>query len=149
MIEDHARDIGIFRDAEELRPSGEWPQVLTHGRSLVLGFPMHDPRFQQLAETIIHHAVALKPGERILIEANGVAATPLLHALVATATRAGGVPHWHNMDEATMRHLLLNGSEEQLKQFGAMHKQVMTQMQAYVAIRASENIFRVISRSSG
>ncbi len=102
-----------------------------------------DPRLTQLADIIIGYSVALKPGEKILIDWAGHAAEDLVHALVRRAAQAGGVPVWQQMEASLVRQLVLNGSEEQLRDFGQVHRAHMAQFQAYVAVRGSDNIFEM------
>lgn len=55
------------------------------------GISLKDSRVEKLADNIINYAVALKPGDKILIEVNGLQ-IPLAQALVRYAYQAGGVP---------------------------------------------------------
>lgn len=104
---------------------------------------MTDPRLQQLADNIINYSVALKAGEKILIDSSGEATTTLVKNLIATAARAGGVPVWQRMDETYMRQLLLHGTESQFCDFSQIHLQQMKTYQAYVAVRGTNNIFEL------
>ena len=53
---------------------------------------MTDPRMDKLAELLMTHSVALKPGEHVLIEAFDVPQEMVI-AAVRAARRVGGNPH--------------------------------------------------------
>ena len=51
-----------------------WDTVCARILNLLLGsaLPMSDPRFHQLAKTLVHFSTALKKGDRVLIEATNI-----------------------------------------------------------------------------
>lgn len=100
---------------------------------------MPDPRSAQLARTIIRHSCRLAPGETVLIESFDLA-NGLLHDLVDEAFAAGGVPLVYLRDNRLIRRLLLHGSEAQIAKQAEIELHQMKQVQAYVGLRASENI---------
>jgi aminopeptidase len=100
---------------------------------------MSDPRSVHLARTIVHHSCRLKPGETILIEAFDLD-TGLVHDLVDEAFAAGGYPLVYLRRNRLLRRMLLEGSEEQLKRLAGVELHQMKQAQAYVGIRASDNV---------
>ena len=54
--------------------------------------PMSDPRTERLATVLVQYSAALRPGDRVLIEAE-TAAEPLVRALFERALQAGAHPH--------------------------------------------------------
>jgi len=98
-----------------------------------------DSRTLQLAQNLIRYSTALQPGENILIEMFDDA-LPLAQALVVEAYRAGGVPFLSLKNNRLQRKLLSGASKEQLQLIAAWESERMGSMQAYIGIRASENI---------
>lgn len=98
-----------------------------------------DPRIKTLAKNLITYSVDLKPGEKVLIEVfdNG---HPLAKALVDEAYRAGGLPFLTIKNNQLHRSLLRQASVEQLTLIGQWEAERMKNMDAYIGIRASENI---------
>ena len=54
-----------------------------------------DQRIKKLAETLVHHSIALRPGEKVYIDYNGSGADSLVQELIRTIYDAGGVPFFH------------------------------------------------------
>src|SRR5262245_21144076 len=100
---------------------------------------MRDARRVQLAHTIVHHSCSLKPGDTILIEAFDLA-DGLVHEIMEEAYAAGGVPIVYLRRNSVIRQMLLHGSEEQLKKQAEIELFQMKQAQAYVGLRASDNV---------
>lgn len=100
---------------------------------------MSDPRSVQLAKTIIHHSCRLKPGETILIESFDLD-TGLVPDLIEEAFAAGGYPLVYFRRNALLRRMLLHGSEAQLRKLADVELFQMKQVQAYVGLRASDNV---------
>ncbi len=98
-----------------------------------------DPRIQTLAHNLINYSTALKPGEKILLEIFDDA-LPLAQALIAETYRAGGLPFLSLKNNRLTRALLLAASAEQLTLAGEWEAARMKQMDAYIGLRASNNI---------
>lgn len=98
-----------------------------------------DPRIQTLAHNLVHYSAALAPGEKILIETVD-GALPLAKALVDEAYRAGAVPFLSLKNSQLLRALLRGASAEQLTLAGEWEAARMKAMDAYIAIRASDNV---------
>lgn len=99
---------------------------------------MKDPRIEKLAKSIINYAVELKPGEKILIEVNGLE-IPLAQALVNYAYQAGGLPFLSVNNHTLLRELLKGISEEQAQAMARWDLARMKEMDAFIGIRAGEN----------
>lgn len=100
---------------------------------------MRDTRTQKLAHLIVHHSTALQPGEAILIEAFDLQ-DGLVLDLIEEVQKAGGIPVVSLRNNAVLRQQLLGATEAQLKLQGEIELHQMKQVQAYVGIRASENV---------
>ncbi|MEL1134398.1 aminopeptidase [Desulfitobacterium sp. THU1] len=99
---------------------------------------MKDPRIEKLADSIINYAVELKPGEKVLIEVNGLE-VPLAQALVRYAYEAGGVPFLSVNNHTLLRELLKGMTEEQARAWAKWDLARMKEMDAFVGLRATEN----------
>jgi aminopeptidase len=100
---------------------------------------MRDPRNARLAQVIIHHSTRLQPGEAILIEAFDLQ-DGLVHDLVEEACRAGGLPLVYLRANPVIRQALVSGSEAQIRLQAEVELFQMKRVQAYVGLRASENV---------
>ncbi|MFP3884420.1 aminopeptidase [Priestia filamentosa] len=101
---------------------------------------MKDPRIQQLAKNLIQYSVKLQKGEKILIENFGLQ-KELVTALVKEAYEAGGLPFVSLKDHTVDRSLLMGASEEQYELIAQFEANVMKEMDAYIGLRAGDNIF--------
>lgn len=100
---------------------------------------MKDPRIEQLAYNLINYAVELKAGEKILIENIGTD-MPLAKELVKQAYKAGGVPFLTLKNNEMLRVLLSECTREQIEAMASYELARMKEMDAYIGIRAGENV---------
>lgn len=100
---------------------------------------MKDERIEQLAHTLINYSVDLKPGEKILIENFG-SDFPLAKEIIKEVYKAGGIPFLSVKSNELLRVLLTECSEEQIKAMASYDLVRMSEMQAYIGIRSSENV---------
>jgi aminopeptidase len=100
---------------------------------------MKDPRYAKLASLLIHHSCTLKPGERVLIDAQN---TPIDFTveLVRQIGEAGGEPFVNLLDQRVSRALTMTATESQMKLQGQVEAGRMAQMQAYIGIRGGHNL---------
>lgn len=98
-----------------------------------------DTRIQTLAKNLIQYSTHLKPGEKVLIEMFD-AALPLTKALVEEAYRAGAIPFVEIKNNQLQRALLRGATAEQMKANGAWEAARMREMDAYIGVRASDNV---------
>ena len=101
---------------------------------------MSDPRFAQLAEVLTGFSTNLKKGERVLIDAFDVPDTFTI-ALVRAAQDRGALPYVNIQRARVTRELLRGATVEQYGTTAEVELQRMQKMQAYIAVRGSENIF--------
>jgi aminopeptidase len=100
---------------------------------------MRDARTQKLAHLIVHHSTALRPGEAVLIESFDLS-NGLVLDLVDEAQKAGAHPIVSLRNNAVIRAQLRGATEESLKVQAAIEMHQMQQVQAYVGLRASDNV---------
>jgi aminopeptidase len=100
---------------------------------------MRDPRDARLAHLIIHHSTRLQRGEAVLIEAFDLHDRLVLD-LVEEATRVGGLPVVSLRSNAVIRQLLIGGNEAQLQLQAAIEMFRMQKVQAYIGVRAADNV---------
>src|SRR5205814_4281756 len=100
---------------------------------------MHDARFDELAKLLVEYSTRLKRNENVLIEAFDVP-DEMTIALVRAARKAGAVPFVQVQHNRVSRELAMEASDRQLD-FAASHELArMKKMQAYIALRGSNNI---------
>lgn len=98
-----------------------------------------DSRIQTLAKNLITYSTSLQPGEKILIEMFDDA-LPLAQALIEETYKAGAIPFLSLKNNRLQRSLLRGATEQQMKIIGQWEARLMQDMDAYIGIRASENI---------
>ena len=100
---------------------------------------MSDERIKLLATNLIGYSVSLQPGEKVLIEVFD-GGHELARELIAAAYRAGGLPFLELKSHALQRALLLGGDAAQIQLTATLEAERMRQMDAYLAIRAYDNV---------
>ena len=101
--------------------------------------PMHDARFDKLAKLLVEYSTTLKRGETVLIETFD-APEEMTIALIRATRAAGALPFAQFQRARVNRELALNATERQLN-LTAIHELArMKKMDAYIAIRGSQNI---------
>ena len=101
---------------------------------------MSDPRYARLAEVLTGFSTELKKGERVLIDAFDVPDTFTI-ALVRAAQDRGAFPYVNIQRARVTRELLKGATAEQYATTSEVELQRMQKMQAYIAVRGSDNIF--------
>lgn len=100
---------------------------------------MKDPRIETLAKNLINYSCNIQKGEKILIECVGLE-TPLVTELVKQTYLAGGIPFVTIKDKEVDRALLMGCTEEQMQMMAKYEAARMSDMDAYIGIRAGNNI---------
>ncbi len=98
-----------------------------------------DPRIKTLAGNLLNHSLNIKPGEHLLIDVTGYDTAPLAEALINECHQLGAHPHFVFNDARIRRALLKNATEDQLSFDAKWALQQMLDIDAYVAIRGSDN----------
>src|SRR5882757_3207496 len=100
---------------------------------------MHDSRYDKLAKVLVEYSTRLKRNETVLIETFDVP-DEMTIALVRAARKAGAIPFAQIYRARLNRELALNATERQLN-LSAIHELArMKKMDAYIAVRGSQNI---------
>jgi aminopeptidase len=99
-----------------------------------------DPRITQLAEGLTGFSTALKKGERVLIDAYDVPDAMVI-ALIRAARARGAFPYAMIHRARISREITLGAEEAQIASLSEVELVRMKQMDAYIALRGSENIF--------
>jgi aminopeptidase len=99
---------------------------------------MIDPRCKRLADLLIRHSTALKPGDKCLIDV-GEIPPEMTVTLVEAVSTAGALPFVWSKDSRVQRALLSAATPEQMDIVGNWELALMKQMDAYIALRAGAN----------
>jgi aminopeptidase len=99
-----------------------------------------DPRFTELAQGLTGFSTSLKKGERVLIDAYDVP-DAMVVALIRAARERGALPYVQINRARISRELALGADEAQYSSLAAIDLERMRRMDAYIALRGSENIF--------
>ena len=107
----------------------------------VLTFPkfMTDPRYQKLARLLVNYSTALKKGDRILLDLIDVPDEFSIE-LIRTVRAAGATPFAEVRHTRVSRELLLGTNEKHAARARDIELFRMKKMQAYIAIRGSDNM---------
>ena len=100
---------------------------------------MHDARFDKLAKLLVEYSIRLKRNETVLIEAFDIP-DEMTIALVRATRKAGGVPFAQTYHVRVNRALALEASDRQLNLIASHELARMKKMNAYIAVRGSNNI---------
>jgi aminopeptidase len=100
---------------------------------------MHDARFDKLAKLLVEYSIRLKRNETVLIEAFDIP-DEMTIALIRAVRKAGGVPFAQTYHARVNRALALEASYRQLNLTASHELARMKKMDAYIAVRGSNNI---------
>lgn len=99
-----------------------------------------DSRYNDLAAGLTGFSIELKKGERVLIDAFDVPDAMVI-ALVRAAKARGAHPYVQLHRARITRELILGAEEAQYAPHAVVEKHRMEKMDAYIALRGSDNIF--------
>lgn len=100
---------------------------------------MKDTRFDILARNIVNYSLELKKDDKVLIEVAGLE-IPLARSLVREAYKVEAMPYITITNHTLQREFLKGLSVEQAQAMAKWDMARMKDMQAYVGIRAGENV---------
>ncbi len=100
---------------------------------------VRDPRINKLARLLINHSCALKPGERVLIEAIGIPNEAVI-ALIREAKHVGGIPIVSIKDDQIIRELCCCLEDDDMRLMANCELYTLRQMDAFIGIRGFANI---------
>jgi aminopeptidase len=100
---------------------------------------MHDIRFEKLAALLVEYSTRLKRNEHVLIEAFD---TPdeMTIALIRAVRKVGAIPFVQVQRAQINREMALKASDQQLNLIARHELARMKKMDAYIALRGSNNI---------
>ncbi len=98
-----------------------------------------DQRFRKLAKSLINYSINLQQGEKVLLEVTDCG-IPLAQALIEEAYAVGGVPFITVKNSSLQRALISGCSQAQIEQIAEYEAERMRSMDAYISVRAAENI---------
>ena len=99
---------------------------------------MTDPRYTKLAKLLVEYSTALKTGDRILLDMMDVPDEFTIE-LIRAARKAGGIPVVETRHTRVGREVLLETSAKHARLARDIELFRMKKMQAYLAVRGSEN----------
>jgi aminopeptidase len=100
---------------------------------------MHDLRFDKLAKLLVEYSTRLKRNETVLVEAFDVP-DEMPIALIRAIGKAGAIPFVQIHRARVSRALTLGASDRQLKLIASHELARMRKMDAYIALRGSNNV---------
>lgn len=99
-----------------------------------------DARFATLASQLVSFSTEVEKGDHVLIDAYDIPERMVV-ALIRAVRERGGIPHVQQHRARISRELLRAGSDDQFEALAAVELPRMKKMQAYIALRGSDNIF--------
>lgn len=99
-----------------------------------------DPRYNTLANNLVSHSVDLQPGEKAMIHAFDIPEEMTL-ALVRGVRERGGHPFVQLQNGRIERECVLGGADIQFQSSLKWEIERMKEMDAYIALRGSSNVF--------
>jgi aminopeptidase len=99
-----------------------------------------DPRLKKLADTLVNYSCRVKEDENVMIECFGSSAHELIKEIVREIYKAGGIPYISLKDNSILREILKESSVKQLQFMAKIDLLQMKSIDAYIGIRAHENV---------
>lgn len=106
-----------------------------------------DARIRELAKNLIGYSTNMQKGEKILIEMFDDA-LPLTTALIEETYRVGAIPFVTVKNNKIIRQIVKEASVDQLKMIAQWEAARMSSVDAYIGVRAAENISELSDVSS-
>lgn len=100
---------------------------------------MTDSRYTKLADILVKYSTKVNPGENVLIEVFDIP-TEMVIALIKSVRQAGGRPVTSVKNARIQRELIKYTDKETMQLIADGEARRMEKMQAYIAIRGSNNI---------
>jgi aminopeptidase len=98
-----------------------------------------DDRIAKLAKNLVNYSCDVRRGETVLVSYEGDTAKSLARQIIKEVYEAGGLPFGEVRDSQFTREILLGASEAQVEFMNDYSLYQMKGMDAYIAIRASDN----------
>lgn len=100
---------------------------------------MYDSRLDQLATQLVTHSIALKKGEKVLVDLSDTPSEMGI-AMIRAIRARGGIPFINLIDGKISREMQMHASQPQYEAIASVLMHQMQQMDAYIAFRGSPNI---------
>ncbi len=101
---------------------------------------MKDERMVKLANNLLTYSVNIQKGENLLIEILGKDGLNLAKEIAKRAKELGARVYFNIIDYQLLRTTLENAEKEQIELYGKIDAERMKKMDAYIGIRATNNI---------
>lgn len=106
---------------------------------------MVDERIKTLAKNLVNYSVKLKEKENILIDLSGEDCYGLGNEIIKEVYKVGGNP-FVKIEDANMKCTLIKGANKEMLDMMRKHDlEQMENMDAYIAVRASNNISNLVN----
>ncbi|MCL2437369.1 MAG: aminopeptidase [Clostridiales bacterium] len=99
-----------------------------------------DERIKKLSDVLIHHSCKIQKGDKVLISYEGDSCKPLIRQLIRDVYACGGFPYYEARDSSIGREIAMKCEESQLEFMKDYQLKQMKGMQAFIAVRAGNNI---------
>ncbi|MDY6876888.1 MAG: aminopeptidase [Chloroflexota bacterium] len=99
---------------------------------------MTDPRIEKLADVLVNYSVAVRPGDKVIVQGDSAAA-PLLRAIYARVLQVGGHPLMLASVPGTDELLFRYASDEQLQHVPEPLQLIIETYDVRVSVRGVEN----------
>lgn len=99
-----------------------------------------DPRYNKLAHVLTHFSTKLRANENVLIDARDVP-EKIVIAIIQAIRDCKAIPFVLTKNTLVMRELIKEGSDQEYLKWNELELAIMKKMDAYIALRGSNNIF--------
>ena len=99
---------------------------------------MKDLRVEKLAKQLLKFSVKIKKGEKIFIEMLGTECIELASELINQSKELGAIPLFNIIDYKILKEMLLNCTEEQVKEYARFDLEKMKEADCYIGIRSAK-----------
>ncbi len=100
---------------------------------------MHDPRYTQLAELLVHYSVTVRKGDPVLLDVTDVPDEMTIE-LMRSVRKAGGVPIVETRRSRVIREVLRETNPRHATLVRDLELARIKKMRAYIAIRGTDNM---------
>jgi aminopeptidase len=99
-----------------------------------------DPRIKKLADSLVHYSCRIQKGEKVLVSYGGATSKPLVKQIIKEIYATGAFPYLEIKDTSVTREIMLHCEEGQLEFQRDCELMQMKGMDAFIAVRATDNI---------
>lgn len=99
-----------------------------------------DPRIRKLADILVHYSCQIKKDENVLIQCYGMTALPLIRSIIREVYSSGALPFVTLKDDTIQRELIAGCRKDQLELMTKHDLVQMKDIDAFIGIRAHDNV---------